>query len=776
MKKILLLSLFSLNILFSQTLLLTTGWNLVGINAEVTISELQTQLGINNLLVVQGSEKVYKKAHIDANLNNLNDFTTIERNKAYWIKIENNATLDFEPIVQHQNIDTIALREGWNLISSPKEVTLSELVNQIGLENLLIVQGTNETYQKSYIDQGFSNANDLDKLESNQGYWIKVRQATQMEFLFNVDKVAVDNKNLPIVQSINVENVPYTLKVFSNTVPTQETSPSTLAIIGSINGISTQALLKLNSFYTQNTAFVVKVYNKSGVEIAQSFNVKYTTSPINFGNISFNTLAVKTDNRNDETTFNGLRVFAQVLNSNSYGLESITDSDFNGLSSENQHRLVSKLYASLFYGTSKIKIDALIDTGTFISNLQTTLDTPNLDIKSVEKIIAEKDYNWSQANGNREKILARLMHLGLGKEYMRRWVAYVLSQNILFSPANSLETVENSDILGVYNRLVRLMDDDYSMQMITYLHTTSEENWRRFRSPEDNGREMLEIYTLDFNDSHVPKAAIALQNWRLNRRDNELIIDLNENDVPQELFGTTVTTGFDFYREMVKTQAFTKGIITRLVNQYFPEHTKIQQAQIITNILNSNPTRFEDILLQIVFSKEFLLHSSKIKTIEESAFSIAKSISFFDARNFFGYLRDSMDKMHQSPLNYKLGRDNLVPTDTLSFAYYYDFLRRRIMNDTKGNNYDDWDGGWKQEFISKEIPNTDTVNGLVDYLFMAVISRKASSEERNALADYAISKSYDEMQTYNDRVGVSKIVMEYLSRLSELYRFQKIEE
>jgi hypothetical protein len=45
------------------------------------------------------------------------------------------------------------------------------------------------------------------------------------------------------------------------------------------------------------------------------------------------------------------------------------------------------------------------------------------------------------------------------------------------------------------------LNDDVGMRYSTYLHMTSSDNWRRFRSPEDNGREMLEIYTLDFNDT-----------------------------------------------------------------------------------------------------------------------------------------------------------------------------------------------------------------------------------------------------------------------------------
>ena len=709
----------------------------------------------------------------------LNDFTALEENKGYWLKVDNSATLTYTPIAQHQNLHSISLTTGWNLISVPQSLNITELLEQIGSNNLLVVQGGGKTYQKAYVDQGFTSANDFSDFNTTQGYWIKVAEATDLEFLFNVDKVAVNNKNEPVVATIDIDSIPYTLKVFANTIPSSETSPSTIALVGSINGVDVGARLKLNSLYSLDTGFIVRVYNSEDVEVAQSNLLKYATSPIRFGNILFNTFATNEDNSNNNANYQGLRVFAEPLTYADYGLDSITDSEFNNLSPKNQRIVANKLLTLLYYGMPKTELDTLIASGTFISTIQTKLETPNSDLTSTETLIEEKDYNWYSGNANREKILARLFNLDLGKHYLKRWAAYVLTQTIMFSPANELSTVENSDILNVYNRLVMLMDDDYSMKMITYLHMTSDDNWQRFRSPEDNGREMMEIFLSDFNDSHVPPAAIALKNWRLNKSDDELIIGLNQNDQPQELFGTTVTTGFDFYRELVKSDAFVPGVVRRLVNLYFPNKSSSKKDEIINTIVASNPTRFEDILLQIVFSKEFLYNTEKVKTIEEASFGIAKRISFHDGKNLFAYMRESMDNMHQSPMSYKLGRDNSVPIDTLSFAYYHDFMRKRIMLDNKYNTLNEWDRGWTQEFISKDIPNTSTVNGFIDYLFLTVVSREPSDLERETLADYAINNArgtYTDMSTYNDRTSVTIIVMEYLSRLTELYTFRKIEE
>jgi len=779
MKKILILLTFVVNFSFAAMLNLQSGWNLVGINAPLTLDELKTQVGVENLLVVQGPAKTYQKRYVDANTSFLNDFEAFEAGKGYWVEITSSTTLTYSEPISTTSSFELSLQEGWNLINAPVELTLSELIAQIGVDNLLVVQGSSETYQKKYVDANQENLNDFKSLSLNGGYWIKVASAVSLNFIFNVDKLAIDNKGQTLVSSMEFNNSTYSVKIYTNVEPSEVISPSTIAISGTINGVNTGSTFKLNSNYALESNFMVKVFNAQNEEIGRSNHIKYVTSPIDFGSIVFDLPTKDEIEQINDAQFQGVNVFSTPMLSTDYGLESITDSEFNALSVEDKRLLASKLLSVLFYGMPRTQLEPLINSGTFISDIQAKLATANSDLKSTETLIKEKDYNWSERNANREKILARLFHLGLGKHYLNRWSAYVLTQNIMFSPANELETVDASDILNVYNRLVLLMDDDYSMEMITYLHMTSDDNWKRFRSPEDNGREMLEIFLLDFNDSHVPKAGIALQNWRLNRSDNELVIGLNQNDVPQELFGTTVTTGFDFYRELVKTSDFTKGVVTRLVGRYFPEVTEEKKTGIISAIVSSNPNSFQDILLQIIFSKEFLLHTAKVKTVEEATFPIAKSIYFFDRLNFFAYMRDNMDNMHQSPLSYKLGRKNVIPVDTLSFAYYYDFLRRYVLNDVKSDEFNDWDGGWKTDFIDKSIENTTTINGLINHVFLSVIAREATNEELTLLGNYAANVArgtYDDMSTYNDRQGVTRIVMEYLSRLTETYTFRKIEE
>jgi hypothetical protein len=769
---------WSVSVLSAETLLLKRGWNLVGINAPLTLAELKQQLGTANLLVVQGPEQVYKKAYIDQGLGNLNDFEAFESSKGYWVKLGSEQNLTYTVTGSQDPHYTMNLVAGWNLVSTLDAFTLEELISQIGYENLLVVQGEGETYQKAYIDSGNSNANNFERFHSDKGYWIKIREGKTVKFALSHTNVAVDNLGNAVVATMVFEGVTYTLRVFANTEPLQENSSGTLALVGTINGVQSGSRLMLNSTYAVGSSFIVKVF-KGDVEVSVSNSVAYSTSPIDFGSIVFHTSGDGSGDKEDNTTFEGIRLFATPMDTTEYGLVSLTQEEFNNLSQENQRVVANKLMSLLFYGVPKTELDRLLEAGTFLTTIRQQLNTPNSDRFSVEDVIEQKSYSWSASDRHKEMILSRLLNLQLGKHYFTRWSAYVLAQTILFSPANELETVGASDILNVYNRLVMLMDDSYSMHMITYLHTISNDNWKRFRSPEDNGREMLEIYLLDFNDSHVPKAGITLKNWRLDRSENELIVGLNQNDVPQELFGTMVTTGFEFYQGLVKSPDFVRGVVTRLVDFYFSESTSAKKEEVVTKIVLSQPQRFEDIFLQILFSKEFLLHTTRVKGVEEATFSIAKRISFFEASSFARTMRDNMNTMHQGSQSYKLGRSGVVPTDTLSFAAYYSFMRRYIMGDVKGSLFNEWDGGWQQAFIDKSIPNTQSVEGLISYLFLTIVSREPSTEEMRLLREYVVSgarSDYSNMEDYSARQGVTEIVMEYLSRLSEVYRFKIVEE
>ncbi len=75
---------------------LRSGWNLIGLNIVMSLQELQSQIGINNLLVVQGEESVYKKEYADSGLDFLNDFKGFVKKKGYWVKVSQESKIVYD--------------------------------------------------------------------------------------------------------------------------------------------------------------------------------------------------------------------------------------------------------------------------------------------------------------------------------------------------------------------------------------------------------------------------------------------------------------------------------------------------------------------------------------------------------------------------------------------------------------------------------------------------------------------------------------------------------
>ncbi|MCP4294041.1 MAG: hypothetical protein GY786_00340, partial [Proteobacteria bacterium] len=224
-----------------------------------------------------------------------------------------------------------------------------------------------------------------------------------------------------------------------------------------------------------------------------------------------------------------------------------------------QYRVANQLAGTLFKG---ISVSSFFDLSTGINPLtvkkgedyitqtrhllseELTNKNTYLDREDVKYSFDESSYKPKQYP------LAMLFELPLSKDYYDHWMSYILTNTILFSPAVELETTDYIDIQKVYYRLSRMIGQGEKIRDIVYDHMISQENWRRFRSPEDNTREMMEIFLARFIDEEVPKAAKACQNWVLSDENQgyQLIIDFNENTESQNILDTTLTSCYEFYQ------------------------------------------------------------------------------------------------------------------------------------------------------------------------------------------------------------------------------------
>lgn len=501
--------------------------------------------------------------------------------------------------------------------------------------------------------------------------------------------------------------------------------------------------------------------------------------------------------------YQGLHFYTQGIPLNSYSLKPLTQREFDNLTTEQKNRVSDKLLATLFFGMTKQELSQHFEAQDFLTSIQADLEKNLINRDALESYIRNEDY-FSVSTSNEQEavtILTRFYAMDkLDKYFFTNWVAYILTQTIMFSPSYELESSHAPNIERVYNRLVTLLDDDASMAYITYAHMMSDDNWRRFRSPEDNGREMLEIYTLDQEDSHVPIAAKALQNWSLNRDNDTLVVGLNENTTPLQLFNTTIYNGEDFYRELAKSTAFQNTAVTRLVSFFFTDATQAKQASITATILKSNPKTWQDILKQIVFSKEYLLDTTRAKSAEELFFSLAKKMNFQLRNNTMHYYKRGLENMNQASMKYKLGKLTRVPLDTLSFAFFHKYIREEVLlrhsNPEKATDYTAWDRqGWSDSFLENENFTYDytdevgSVTSLTNYLFVSMIHREANSDELEMFINhftYISDKdatrhlySYFDLFSAQDsrernKRNVVAVVFDYISRLDELYTFKGV--
>lgn len=517
------------------------------------------------------------------------------------------------------------------------------------------------------------------------------------------------------------------------------------------------------------------------------------------------------DDEFSQTEYRGLVFYPKSLPVSDYTLNQLSNAEFNALSKTQKNLVAEKLLSTLFFGYPLQELREKINSGNFINDIIDGLSEERTNKAWLENHILDEE-KFRQVDYNEQEavdILARFYAMKhLDSYFFKNWTSYILTQTIMFSPAYELDSTHTPNIARVYNRIVMMLNVESGMRYITYVHMASEDNWRRFRSPEDNGREMLEIFALDMDDSHVPIAGQALQNWKLDRDSDTLVVSLNQNRQPLTLFGTTIYNGDDFYRELAKSDQFTKGVTSRLVAFFFPNATLSKKNQITSTIVASNPETWQDILLQIILSEDYLLHHSRAKSAEELFFSFAKKSEFKHRTGTFHEFKDALEEMHQASMKYKLGKLKRVPLDTLSFANYHKYMRERIYlrksNPVKIDDYDAWDRqGWSENFVDNENFNLDpsdeeaSLVSFIQYLFNATIERDATQSElalfkAHMLRDQSdtdntqvLDYTFDMLTTNSDpekqlkyrennKNNIAVIVMDYITRLTETYTQREV--
>ena len=149
----------------------------------------------------------------------------------------------------------------------------------------------------------------------------------------------------------------------------------------------------------------------------------------------------------------------------------MSSSDYNSMSPENKYRVSNKLLSTLFKG---VTVSSFFDLSSgllplilkegegYIDKTEAMLSKPLTD-KSTYLDRVDDKYNFDSAWKPKQYPLAMLFELPLSKDYYDHWMAYILTNTILFSPAVELETTDYVDIQKVYYRLTYMIDEDRSI-------------------------------------------------------------------------------------------------------------------------------------------------------------------------------------------------------------------------------------------------------------------------------------------------------------------------
>jgi hypothetical protein len=146
---------------------LKEGWNLIGINANLTLDELKSKLGSDNILIINGQGGIYRKGSARIS------FKKFEPGKGYYIKLASAKGLDYTPISYADK--TIPLVAGWNKINPISDLTLETIKNQIG-NKIITIRGGDGTIFKT------SGRSNFTKFTEPYGYMVKVSEATTLQF------------------------------------------------------------------------------------------------------------------------------------------------------------------------------------------------------------------------------------------------------------------------------------------------------------------------------------------------------------------------------------------------------------------------------------------------------------------------------------------------------------------------------------------------------------------------------------------------------------------
>jgi hypothetical protein len=145
-----------------------------------------------------------------------------------------------------------------------------------------------------------------------------------LHYNFELTQQALNNIGEQVNYNMTVGAKNYSIRVYSSQAPVSTNSQSTIAVYGTINGVSTGSNLKINNTYTSDTQFQIKVFDSNGLVVTSSQIFAYDAVSINFGALIVDTTTpppVTSNNKYMLTAWNDLGM--HCMDGNDYSVFSV---------------------------------------------------------------------------------------------------------------------------------------------------------------------------------------------------------------------------------------------------------------------------------------------------------------------------------------------------------------------------------------------------------------------------------------------------------------------
>ena len=523
----------------------------------------------------------------------------------------------------------------------------------------------------------------------------------------------------------------------------------------------------------------------------------------------------------------------------------LSQAEFNSLPPEEQYQVASKLYGTLFRGISAedfFDLSAGTDnltpkSNTFLVDTRKALETTLIvdELRAADTLIegfdsegnpneADAKYAFdddTDADENEKAMqlpLARIKEYPISRDMYVQWMAYFLSNTIMYSPAVEMESTNTVDAQNMYRFLTTNIREGNSVRQMVRSNLPSLARWRVSRSSENHALEAYELYLGLFEtEEDSVKGGIACKDFYLTDEDSGYVISTTNipNIEPQLVLDTYfITTCDDLYDVISGHPLIMPRAVEVLTNYIFSGRSREDRVNIINSIVSSGAETYEDIFTAMIFSKEYLLNTERPRSFEESLMplldslkwnpgadptdSAGKSIFEYMASGTTGPPNNRTNVMYLGnkgwhSMSLKIGRLPDVPLDALSFANYHKAVREELLIDTR--HYDGslldipgliykGDGDDSDESVRDVIAQL-SLTDYINFLFLNTVQRKASIEEVNGLItiyeglNYLVTdtdgvKSIRPSTSNTNHNNIAAVTFDYISRLPEFYYFKAV--